>query len=148
MISQKERAEVLKNDQASTLHQFGTSEANEIGGRHAAINKSTVVGATPSPQYPAQPEGSWCNQDALVPDEPPLAYPIDQQEAVGTAQEIQASLDDPERANADSHQLISDPSAAPSSSGAPARASSREAGAPSQSPRQSREPRRPQFIRP
>jgi hypothetical protein len=115
------------------LHQFGTSEANEIGGRHAAINKS-IVGSTPNPQYPAQPEGSWCNQDALVPDEPPLGYEIDAQEAVGTAQEIQTSLDDAERASAESTHRSAAPASSP--------------GDGAECPASSLRLRRPQFIRP
>jgi hypothetical protein len=78
----------------------------------------TVIGSTPIPQYPAGP--AWTQQDQSV--EPPLGVEIDAQEAVGTAQEIQASLDDAERANADCHQLINGNSA-------PAPASSRDGGA-------------------
>jgi hypothetical protein len=57
----KEREEVLRNDQkvrASTFLDHARSSADdEAGGRFARVNATTVVGATPLPQYrrPARP---------------------------------------------------------------------------------------------
>jgi hypothetical protein len=73
---------------ASTMHQFAISEANQPSGRFAATGKATVVGATPAPTYPAGP--NWASDP--VPPEPALGFEIDAIEAVGTEQEIEASI--------------------------------------------------------
>ena len=74
--SQILRRRVLQNDrrvreQGSTFSQFAQSEASEIGGRFAANERATVVGADPVPGYPAA-----FQQRDPVPDEPPLGYRI------------------------------------------------------------------------
>src|SRR5215472_6087230 len=82
-----DKLETLLNDKrmlrqqkeaASTFHQFGQSEASEEGGRWA--KPMNVVGATPAPEYPRQPEGSWTNDP--VPTEPPLGF-VDEAPIVG-----------------------------------------------------------------
>jgi hypothetical protein len=61
----------------------------EIGGRFAAEAKHTIIGRdNPIPKYThAAP---WA--ETQLPDEPPLGYAIDDQEAVGTLQEIEQNL--------------------------------------------------------
>jgi hypothetical protein len=44
--------------EATTMHQFAVSEANQIGGRFAATSKAAVVGEMPIPQYFAAPNWS------------------------------------------------------------------------------------------
>ena len=79
---QIEREATLENDrlvreaeqrriqlEGTTMHQHAQSAANdEAGGRFAAINPTTVVGADPQLKYPAA-SPSWQIQ---LPDEPPL----------------------------------------------------------------------------
>jgi hypothetical protein len=63
----EEKANVLKNDRAnaSTLHQFASSETGEVGGRWA---KPTQVVGTGAPEYPRLPENSpWAQDDLLGP---------------------------------------------------------------------------------
>jgi len=95
--SQKERAAILKNEtrlrqeQATTLHQFATSASDEAGGRFAQVNKSNVIGSSPV-SYPTLKSGPWSAQPGPGPEPP---YPIDLSEPpepVGTAQEIEDSL--------------------------------------------------------
>jgi hypothetical protein len=58
--TQKEKEAILKNDQrvASTFQSRAIAESDDVRGRWAEINKSNVVGATPTPQYPAGPNWS------------------------------------------------------------------------------------------
>jgi len=105
--SQKERAEVLKNDRelrglfnkglrkadASTFQAFAESEAAQDAGRFAQVNKATVVGANAGPVYPPLPSGHWPNQSAVVPNvEPPLGQDVNAMEPVGLPHEIEASF--------------------------------------------------------
>jgi hypothetical protein len=64
---------------------------DESGGRFAKQIPQTVVGSTPSAAalYPAGP--TW-SQD-VAPIEPPLGTSVEDHEAVGTYQEIEASID-------------------------------------------------------
>jgi hypothetical protein len=97
---QREREEVLRNDQrvrndnASTLHRFAESESGNIRGRFAAHEKSTIVGAAPTPQYPRLPETSFSNQGTVVPQEESLGFSIDEAPIVGEAFEVAKSLGD------------------------------------------------------
>jgi hypothetical protein len=96
----KEKLDALFNDQrlrnaqrnkdASTFQQFANSEAENVRGRFAAHEKSTVIGATPAPQYPAGP--NWAH-DPTGP-EPPLGFDVNAIEPCGEYAEIEASLRD------------------------------------------------------
>jgi hypothetical protein len=92
--SPAEKLSTLLNDkrvkEASTFSQFANSDANQDAGRFAQINKSTVVGATPVPEYPRLPENSWTNDPTGV--EPPLGF-VDETPIVGEVGEVQASID-------------------------------------------------------
>jgi hypothetical protein len=75
---QIERRRVLLQDasvrEASTLHQHGIAQANDLaGGRFAAVNNAYVVGSTPQVNYPA----AGPHQADPVGQEPPLSYRID-----------------------------------------------------------------------
>ena len=92
---QADRLSTLLNDKrvqkdASTFSQFANSDANQDAGRFEQINKSTVVGATPVPEYPRLPENSWTNDPTGV--EPPLGF-VDETPIVGEVGEVQASID-------------------------------------------------------
>jgi hypothetical protein len=68
-------ARVHEQQQASTFHQYAQSTANdEAGGRFAAINAVSVVGAEPAVRYPA----AAAHQRDPVPTEPPLGYCVDE----------------------------------------------------------------------
>jgi hypothetical protein len=77
----EEKANVLKNDRAnaSTLHQFASSETGEVGGRWA---KPTQVVGTGAPEYPRLPENSPWAQDDLLGPEPTLGYDINAVEPI------------------------------------------------------------------
>jgi len=87
--SQADRRAITENDRrvrkGSTYHEFASSEAGAIGGRFAARERSTVVGATPAPLYPTMPGGAWPNQTAAVPPEPGLGFSVNELEPLGTA---------------------------------------------------------------
>jgi hypothetical protein len=85
--SQKEREEVLR----STFQSRAIAEADEVRGRWTEINKSNVVGATPTVDYPRLPSGPWADP-VQVPPEPSLGFSVEDHEPVGTIQEIEASL--------------------------------------------------------
>jgi hypothetical protein len=61
----------------STFLQHALSSANDTaGGRFAGVNRTIVVGATPTPQYPQLPGSSpWAHD--YVPAEEPLGYSVD-----------------------------------------------------------------------
>jgi hypothetical protein len=85
--SQSERRAILRNERAAgTYHQFAAAEADAIGGRFAARERSAV---TTTPQYPDLPESSWVNQAAAVPPEEPLGVDINAVEPTGTPAEIE-----------------------------------------------------------
>jgi hypothetical protein len=92
-----DKLETLLNDkrvlrqqkEASTFSQFANSDANQDAGRFAAINKATVVGATPKqPDYAAP---NWSPQAVGV--EPPLGIDVNAMEPVGESFEVEASLE-------------------------------------------------------
>ncbi len=81
----------LRPDKPDTLHNHQASDlALEQQGRFAKA--STVVGTTPTVQYPAGPNWSAGPAPGV---EPPLAFDVNELEPVGTAQEIAASLSAP-----------------------------------------------------
>jgi hypothetical protein len=86
---EQERRETLENDrkvleaerrrilrEGTTFHQFGQSQANdEAGGRFAAVNAATVVGAEPAMKYPQLPSSSpWSGAQPEPGPEPPLGF--------------------------------------------------------------------------
>jgi hypothetical protein len=82
----KERANL------TTLSQFAESEANAEGGRHSRL--SQIVGTRVAAEYPSQPQSSFSNQLAMVPQEPPLNQDVNALEPVGTHAELLRSLSD------------------------------------------------------
>jgi hypothetical protein len=83
--SQKERAEVLKNDRAVQKNTFLSHTHSEEGGRYA--KPQTVIGATPTVQYPmAAP--NWSVDPTGV--EPPLGFDVNTVEPCGEKFEIEA----------------------------------------------------------
>lgn len=74
--SQKERREVLKNDQAQTYFQRQQNDEGP-GGRFGKLPKAVVVGTTPSP-IPRQPDNSPWSTGELTNREEPLGYKIDE----------------------------------------------------------------------
>jgi hypothetical protein len=90
---QQERKEALANDrklrpgdyEASTLHAMANLgiDTDISSGRSKG---DYVAGSEPHVSYPAA-SGIWADP-VRVPDEPPLGYPIDAQEPVGTFAEI------------------------------------------------------------
>lgn len=94
---QKERLAVLKNDQQSKLRpgDYEPSTLHEMANLGIDPDISSgrskgdyVAGSELATNYAAIPSGPWSSDYAKVPDEPPLGYPIDAQEACGTPQEI------------------------------------------------------------
>jgi hypothetical protein len=88
-ISQAERRRVLANDRRvlATYHGVAqTSVDDDRGGRYAKVTTTTVIGASPI-NYPRQPENSPANQAALVGDEPPLGFSVNDMEPVGEIHE-------------------------------------------------------------
>jgi hypothetical protein len=80
-------------DPKSTYATFAEAFADEDrGGRFKAVNKTIVVGTDATPKYPEQPPNSPFHRDP-VGREPPLGYAIDEHPPVGTAKEVQASID-------------------------------------------------------
>jgi hypothetical protein len=84
--TQAERQEALRND---TYHGRASHDL-ELGGRFAAINKPSIIGAA-SAKYPKLPSSSPWSADPVPPEEP-LGFEINALEPVGTAAEIEASL--------------------------------------------------------
>jgi hypothetical protein len=85
-ISQSERRKVMENDRkimSSYLEHARASAEDDRQGRFGAINKTTVTGADPAVAVPRQPETAPSNQMAMMPDEPPLGYSVNDQEPVG-----------------------------------------------------------------
>src|SRR6516225_2418392 len=87
----KEKVEQLRNDQrnASTLHQFASSEAGEIGGRYA--KPSNVTGSAGAVHMPRLPENSpWAAPDPSG-QEPPLNIDVTEAPITGEPFEVEAS---------------------------------------------------------
>lgn len=90
MLTQKEKRQVLDNDRSVRTNTFLSHTHNDEGGR---FNKPwSVTGETPAPDVPKLPEGSWPNQSAVVPDELPLGFSIEDHEPVGETFEVAQSL--------------------------------------------------------
>jgi hypothetical protein len=92
-ISQAEKLRILAEDRrASTyFHQAQSSLDDLSGGRYGPVTKSQVVGASPV-AYPRLPSDAPSNQMAMMPEEPPLGYRIDDQEPTGQPHELAKSL--------------------------------------------------------
>jgi hypothetical protein len=88
--SQKERAEVLKNDRAVHKNTFLSHTHSEEGGRFA--RPQTIVGSRPTVDYPRLPSGPWADP-VQVPPEEPLGYSVEDVPIVGEPHEIQASIE-------------------------------------------------------
>jgi len=87
--SQKERAEVLKNDQAVQKNTFLSHTHSDEGGRYA--KPQTVIGATPTVQYPTAAP-NWSVDP--VGTEPPLGLEVNAVEPCGEYREVQASIEE------------------------------------------------------
>jgi len=86
--SQKERRAVIKND-ATTLHEFAQSQADEVGGRWA--KPQTVNASEQAVHYPKLPTSSpWSNPIEAV--EPPLGIDVNEPVVTGEPHELEASL--------------------------------------------------------
>lgn len=90
--SQAERLAAHQNDErvrkGATYFDLAAAEAGVARGRFTAREKSTVVGSTAAPSYPAGP--NWSADP--VGQEPPTGVAIDQMEPVGEAIEVRRSL--------------------------------------------------------
>lgn len=77
----------------TTFASFAAAFADEDRrGRFKPETATHVIGSTPIPKYPELPASSPSHHD-VVPDEPPLGYSVDEMQPLGTAAEIQASID-------------------------------------------------------
>ena len=86
-ISQKEKREVMRNDRLNTYQAHAAASVDEErGGRFSVQTKLTVIGQSPI-TYPQQPQTSPANQAALVGDEAPLGYSVENHEPVGEPHE-------------------------------------------------------------
>jgi hypothetical protein len=95
-LSQSDRRKELERDRAvarDTMHSRAQSSlVDESGGRFSKVSPSKVTGAEPI-SYPQQPEGSpWAHADRNP--EPPFGD-VNEMEPVGSAAEIQRSLERP-----------------------------------------------------
>jgi len=76
-IEQEERRRVLDNDrrvrdQSSTFHAHAIADAEIPRGRFATHERSTVIGSSPTSDYPAGP--AWCADPGSQLLEPPLGF--------------------------------------------------------------------------
>jgi hypothetical protein len=76
----------VREAEPTTLSQFARSQANEPRGRFTHTEKPVVIGATPTPEYPAIP------MHVPTGTEPPLGQDINEGAVVGEFHEIQKSL--------------------------------------------------------
>jgi hypothetical protein len=77
----------------TTFSTFAEAFADEDrGGRFKPETATHVIGTTPVPKYPELPASSPSHHD-VVPDERPLGFSVEQMEPVGTAVEVQKSID-------------------------------------------------------
>jgi hypothetical protein len=94
-FSQSQKRKILAEDRdrmASYLDHARASADDDRGGRFAAASPNrTVIGTAPI-AYPQQPSTSPSNQMAMMPDEPPLGYSVNDQEPTGEAFEVAASI--------------------------------------------------------
>ena len=73
-----------------TLFYRHQNEIEEAGGRFAKLTPATLTGATEVPEVPRLPASAWSNQ--VLPNEGPLNRSVNQMMPVGTAQEVEQSL--------------------------------------------------------
>jgi hypothetical protein len=88
-FSQAFKRKILAEDRdrlASYLDHANASADDLAGGRFAAVNKTTVTGASPI-SYPRLPANSPSNQAVMVPDEGPLGFSVNDHEPVGEPHE-------------------------------------------------------------
>jgi hypothetical protein len=95
-LEQKERLDVLKNEQAqhepSTYHALANLNV-DTGVTPSRIGKGDyVTGSEAAANYPVLPSGPWSSDYGRVPDEGPLGYEIGAQVPCGEPHEIAASL--------------------------------------------------------
>jgi hypothetical protein len=145
--SQAERLAAHQNDERVRKVAYQTiaaAEADAVGGRFAARERSTVIGSGPV-NYPVLPASSpWANDP--LPASEPLGFAIDEMEPVGTAQEIEQSLQALASQGGEGINSESPPSAPPSSGAALLRGNSSlrsEAAAPPPSKQKFRKRIRP-----
>jgi hypothetical protein len=82
-----ERKDPLPKTTLSSFASFFADE-NQGGGRFKVDKPPTIiVGAAPTPNYPGAGQIDPCGQEF------PLGYSVDQMEPVGTAAEVQASIE-------------------------------------------------------
>jgi hypothetical protein len=86
---QKLRNAERRSKDASTMHERAQAEADDVRGRFAQIEKSSVVGSKPTPEYPAGP--AWTHDPTGI--EPCLGFDINEVPIVGEPHEIQRSLE-------------------------------------------------------
>jgi hypothetical protein len=88
-LSQAFKRKILAEDRDRLSTYRAHAEANadlELGGRYAKVTTTTVVGAGPI-QYPRLPLTAPSNQAAMVGDEPPLGFSVNDMEPVGEIHE-------------------------------------------------------------
>ena len=78
----------MKDKNGTTMHEFASVD-DDKGGRWSKQSETTNIATSPN-SYPKGPD--WCGQDAMVPDEGPLNYSVNDLEPVGTPAEVEASL--------------------------------------------------------
>jgi hypothetical protein len=91
---QAERRRVFENDKrvmegSTYFAQAQASAMDEMGGRFAKVQPTSVTGSAPT-AWPKMPEGNPWACDPMPP-EPPLGYAVDAQDPVGEPHEIAAS---------------------------------------------------------
>ena len=89
VITADQQSKLRPSDSApSTMHAMSRL-SNDLEGRQSA--RDYLSGSDVATDYPFISAGPWSSDYAKVPDEPPLGYAIDAQEAVGTFAEISLS---------------------------------------------------------
>jgi hypothetical protein len=91
-VSQAEKRRIIR-EQATTMFQHAQSHANdEAGGRFAAINPTTVTGATSAVKYPQLPSSSpWGGSQPEPGTEPPTGYAIDDMSGLENPADVSVS---------------------------------------------------------
>jgi hypothetical protein len=96
MFSQAERRRIIASERRlSTYRAFAEADADvDLGGRFSKLHPTSVTGALPNHQFPQQPETSPANQMAMMPDEPPLGYSVNDLDPTGERWEQERSKRD------------------------------------------------------